>query len=100
MSCNSKFSDFLLLQREHVLVMQDFLTKWPLVFAMPDQKTMRIVRLLVKQVIPLFGVLEALLSNRGTNLLSHLMLSLESRNLILPHTIPNVMALLNISTEP
>lgn len=58
----------------YILVMQDFLTnKWPLVFAMPDQKTTRIVRLLVEQVIPLFGVPEALLSDRGTNLLSHLM---------------------------
>ena len=64
----------------NVLVMQDFLTKWPFVFPMPDQKTTRIVRLLVDEVIPLFdeviplfGVPEALLSDRGTNLLSHLM---------------------------
>ena len=57
----------------YVLVMQDFLTKWPFVFPMPDQKTTRIVRLLVDEVIPLFGVPEALLSDRGTNLLSHLM---------------------------
>ena len=39
----------------YVLVMQDFLTKWPFVFPMPDQKTTRIVRLLVDEVIPLFG---------------------------------------------
>ena len=57
----------------YVLVMQDFLTKWPLVFPMVDQKTTRIVRLLVEEVIPLFKVPEALLSDRGTNLLSHLM---------------------------
>ena len=36
----------------YVLVMQDFLTKWPFVFPMPDQKTTRIVRLLVDEVIP------------------------------------------------
>lgn len=44
-----------------------------MVFPMPDQKADRIVRLLVEEVIPFFGVPEALLSDRGTNLLSHLM---------------------------
>ena len=42
-------------------------------FPMPDQKSQRIAELLVREVIPLFGVPEALLSDRGTNLLSHLM---------------------------
>ena len=56
-----------------VLVFQDYLTKWPMVFPMPDEKSSRIARLLVEEVIPLFGVPEALLSDRGTNLLSHLM---------------------------
>ena len=58
---------------KYVLVFQDYLTKWPLVIPMPDQKTQRIAELLVTEVIPLFGVPEALLSDRGTNLLSHLM---------------------------
>ena len=62
----------------YILVFQDFLTKWPLAFAMPDQKSERIARILVQEVIPLFGVPEALLSDRGTNLLSHLMLDLCS----------------------
>ena len=57
----------------YVLVLQDFLSKLPLVYAMPDQKTDRIVRILVNEVVPMFGVLEALLSDRGTNLLSYLM---------------------------
>ena len=61
------------LGNKHVLVFQDFLSKWPLVFPIPDQKTHRIVDLLVKEVIPLFGVPENLLSDRGTNLLSFLM---------------------------
>ena len=39
----------------------------------PDQKASRIANLLVQEVIPLFGVPECLLSDRGTNLLSHLM---------------------------
>ena len=53
----------------HVVVFQDYLTKWPLVFPVPDQKTTRLVWLLV-EVVPFFGVPEALLSDRGTNLLS------------------------------
>ena len=58
---------------KHVVVFQDFLSKWPLVFPVPDQKAIRLARLLVEEVVPMFGVPEALLSDRGTNLLSHLM---------------------------
>ena len=57
----------------HVLVFQDYLTKWPLVYFIPNQKRIRIAQTLVKEVIPFFGVPQALLSDRGTNLLSHLM---------------------------
>ena len=58
----------------HVVVFQDLFTKWPMVFAVPDQKAERIARLLCEEIVPFFGVPEALLSDRGTNLLSHLML--------------------------
>ena len=58
---------------KHVLVFQDYFTKWPVVFAIPDQKTHRIVDILVKEIIPAVGVPECLLSDQGTNLLSHLM---------------------------
>ena len=54
----------------------DFLTKWPLVFPVPDQKAVRLVKLLTEEVIPLFGVPEALLSDTGTNLMSTLMLDI------------------------
>jgi len=57
----------------HVIVFQDYLTKFSPVFPVPDQKTIRSSRLLVEEVIPLFVVPKALLSDRGTNLLSHLM---------------------------
>ena len=57
----------------YVIVFQDFLSKWPLVFPAPDQKAPRIVTLLVEEVVPMFGVPEALLSDRGTNLLAHVM---------------------------
>ena len=59
---------------KYVLVFQDFLTKWPFAFPRPDQKAKRIAELLVTEVVPVIGVPEALLSDRGTNLLSHLML--------------------------
>ena len=59
---------------KHVIVFQDMFTKWPMVFPVPDQKSVRIARLLCEEIVPLFGVPEALLSDRGTNLLSHLML--------------------------
>ena len=58
---------------KHVVVFQDMLTKWPMVFPVPDQKTERLARLLCEEIVPMFGVPEALLSDRGANLLSHLM---------------------------
>ena len=42
-------------------------------FAIKDQKATTLAKLLVDEVIPVIGVTEALLSNWGTNLLSHLM---------------------------
>ena len=58
---------------KHVVVFQGYLTKWPMVYPVPDQKAERLARLLVNEVVPFFGVPESLLSDRGTNLLSHLM---------------------------
>lgn len=58
---------------KHVLVFQDLLSKWPLVFPIPDQKSWHIVDIVVKEIIPSFGVPEGLLSDRGINLLSFLM---------------------------
>jgi len=80
---------------KHALVFQDFLTKWPMVYPMPDQKTKCIVQILVEEFTPLFGVLEALLSDRGTNLLSYLMKDIcslwELKNLTQQLTILSVM---------
>jgi len=58
---------------KHVMVFQDMLTKWPMVFPVPDQRSVKIARLLCKEIVPLFGVPEVHLFNQGTNLLSHLM---------------------------
>ena len=57
----------------YVIVFQDLFTKWPIVFPTPDQKAERIARLLVEEIVPIFGVPEAILSDQGTNLLSFLM---------------------------
>ena len=38
----------------------------------PDQKAILIARLLVDEVLPIFGVPEALLSDRGTNMLANM----------------------------
>ena len=57
----------------YVIVFQDFLTKWPLVFPAPDQKAIQIARLVAEEVLPMFGVPECLLSDRGTNLLANMM---------------------------
>jgi hypothetical protein len=63
---------------KHEVVSQDTFTKWPMVYAMPDQKTetREVVVRGDTNVVPFFGVLEALLSDRGTNLLSHPMLDI------------------------
>ena len=55
----------------YVIVMQNILTKQPLVFPAPDQKANRIAQLLVDEVLPMFGVPEALLSDQGTNMLAN-----------------------------
>ena len=42
--------------------------------AVPEQKTNKMVELLTKEVMLFCGIPKAVLTNRGTNLLSHLML--------------------------
>ena len=51
----------------------DYLTKWPEVFAVPDQTALTIARLMVEQVISQHGVPSQLLSDRGAAFLSNLM---------------------------
>lgn len=63
---------------KYVIVFQDYLTKWPLVYPLSDQRALTVARILVEEVIPFFGVPESSLSDRGTNLLSHLMQELCS----------------------
>ena len=57
----------------YLIVFQDLFTKWPMAYPAPDQKAEHLARLLVENIVPFFGVPEALLPDRGTNLLSWLM---------------------------
>ena len=57
-----------------VVVFQDMFTKWPMVFLVPNQKAERIAKLLCEEIVPLFGVPRSLLTDRGANLLSQLVL--------------------------
>lgn len=58
---------------QHVIVFQDFLTKWPLIFPVPDQKSLHLVRLFAEELVPMFGIPETLLSDRESNLLSYIL---------------------------
>ena len=40
---------------KYVLVFKDLFAKWPMVYPLPDQKTERIVKTLVEEVVPFFG---------------------------------------------
>ena len=58
----------------YAIVFSYYLAKWPEVFLSPDQKAEMIARLLVEQIVPRHGVPEQLLSDRGQNFPSELML--------------------------
>ena len=58
---------------QYAVVFVDYLTKWPEVFAMPDQSAITIARLLVEQIIAWHGVPAEVLSDRGAVFLSKLM---------------------------
>ena len=63
---------------KYVVVFMDYLTKWVEAFPAPDQQAITIATLLVKHIICRHGVPEELLSDRGTNFLSDLILELCS----------------------
>ena len=59
---------------QYAVVFMDYFTKWPEVFAVPNQQAETIARLLVEHVISRHGVPEHLLSDRGPNFLSAVIL--------------------------
>jgi hypothetical protein len=56
----------------YLIVFQNILIKWSFVFSFPDQKAIRIVQSLAEEIVPVLGVPDALLSDRGTNLLQRI----------------------------
>ena len=63
---------------QYAVVFMDYLTKWPEVFAVPDQTAATIARLLVEEVVSRHGVLAEILSDRGRSFLSALMKEVET----------------------
>ena len=47
---------------KYVVVFLDLFTKWPMVYPTSGQKAERIARLLVEEIVPIFGIPEAHLS--------------------------------------
>ena len=62
----------------YVVVFADYLTKWVEAFPVPDQTAETIARLLVEKIVCIHGVPEQLLSDRGPNFLSDLVLEVCS----------------------
>ena len=62
----------------YVVVFADYLTKWIEAFPVPDQTAETIAKLLVEKIVCVHGVLEQLLSDRGANFLSDLVLEVCS----------------------
>lgn len=60
----------------YIVVFMDYLTKWVEAYAVPDQQAPTIARLLVDNVVCRHGVPEELLSDRGPNFLSDLILEI------------------------
>ena len=56
----------------YVVVFMDYLTKWPVAFAIPDQKAETIAKMFVENIVCRHGIPEELLSDRRTNFLSTL----------------------------
>ena len=63
---------------QYAVVFIDYLTKWPEVFAVPNQSSATIARLLVEEIVSRHWVPEEILSDRGRSFLSGLMKELET----------------------
>jgi hypothetical protein len=56
-----------------LLVFVEYVTKWPEVYAIPNQESITIAKIILNEFIPRHGIPRRLLSDRGTNLLSEIM---------------------------
>ena len=62
---------------QYAVVFVDYLTKWPEAFAVPDQSSATVAKLLVEEVVSRHGVPSEVLSDRGNTFLSGLMKEVE-----------------------
>ena len=87
----------------YVAVFQKFLSKWPMVFSVANQKVVTLVNLLVEEVVTLMGVPEALLQTKELTYYQHWCLwEWQYRNLTIQLHMPitvSVTVLLSSSTE-
>ena len=60
----------------YIVVFMDYFTKWAEAFAVSDQQAPTIARLLVENIVCRHGVPEELLSDRGSNFLSSLIMEM------------------------
>ena len=60
---------------KYIVVFQDYFTKWPEAFAVPNHQSTTIAMLFVDEVMCRYGMPERLMSDRGTEFLSELMKS-------------------------
>lgn len=63
---------------QYAVVFMDYLTKWPEVFAVPDQSAATIAKLLIEEIVSRHGVPAEVLSDRGAAFLSGLMEEVRS----------------------
>jgi hypothetical protein len=57
----------------YILVIQEYLTKWPIAVPLPDQKASTIAQALVEQLFLVYGAPRVLLTDRGTNFMSNVL---------------------------
>ena len=62
---------------KYILVIQEYLTKYPWAFAMPDQKSDRVAKIWVEKIMLQYGSPKVLLTDNGTNFISKLMRSVN-----------------------
>ena len=73
-------------RNQYAVVFIDYLTKWPEVFAVPDQSAATIARLLVEEIVSRHGVPSEVLSDHGRAFLSRLMKEVEKANTTAYHS--------------
>jgi len=62
---------------KYILVIQEYLTKWPLAISLPSQDANIVAQALVEEVFLVYGTPKILLTDRGTNFTSELIKSVN-----------------------